>query len=143
MNVRPLQSLLVEAGEAGAFHLIDRDLQPLQSAARELGLFTVTLDLADCTDKDELLRRIAAALAFPDYFGHNWDALDECLADLAWLDAPGFVLGIEHSGALRDAGGDDYATFIAILENASDAWRDRDVPFWAFIALPDADFEAL
>lgn len=143
MSTRPLQSLLVEAQEAGAFHLIDRDLAPLQSAARDLGLFTITLDLAGCGDKGELLRRMAEAFEFPAYFGHNWDALDECLADLAWLDAQGFVLGIEHSGELRKAGGDDYATFVSVLEQATDQWRDRGVPFWVFITLPEDDFEAL
>jgi RNAse (barnase) inhibitor barstar len=39
------------------------------------------------TDKQDLLRHIAAELKFPDYFGFNWDALDECLADLSWLQA--------------------------------------------------------
>jgi hypothetical protein len=37
------------------------------------------------TDKEKLLKCIAAGLNFPDYFGCNWDALDECLADLSWL----------------------------------------------------------
>jgi RNAse (barnase) inhibitor barstar len=37
------------------------------------------------THKEDLLRYIAAELNFPDYFGFNWDALDECLADLSWL----------------------------------------------------------
>jgi RNAse (barnase) inhibitor barstar len=37
------------------------------------------------TNKEELLQCIAARLNFPEYFGCNWDALDECLADLSWL----------------------------------------------------------
>ena len=32
--------------------------------------------------KDELLDAIALALGFPDYFGRNWDALDEALRDV-------------------------------------------------------------
>lgn len=143
MSARPLPALLVDAKAAGAFFLTERDLGPLRSAAKGAGLHAVTLDLDGCRDKQDLLCRIAVALEFPDYFGHNWDALEECLGDLAWLDAPGYVLGIEHSEQLRVASGDDYATFVSILEECSDQWRERDRPFWAFIALPDDDFEAL
>ena len=32
------------------------------------------------------------ALGFPDWFGRNWDALHDCLGDLSWLKAPGYVL---------------------------------------------------
>lgn len=40
---------------------------------------------------------VARALHLPDYFGHNWDALDEVLDDLSWLP------GDEHLLVLRDA----------------------------------------
>jgi hypothetical protein len=36
-------------------------------------------------DKQSLLQLIATMLRFPAYFGYNWDALDECLADLSWI----------------------------------------------------------
>ena len=48
--------------------------------------YVVSIPLS-ITDKKDLLRQIAADLKFPDYFGFNWDALDECLADLSWLKA--------------------------------------------------------
>src|SRR5699024_7231387 len=43
------------------------------------------IELSGTTDKSEILTRIASALIFPDWFGHNWDALADCLGDLSWL----------------------------------------------------------
>lgn len=42
----------------------------------------VTIDCGGCADKKELHARIAAALDFPDWYGHNLDALMDCLTDL-------------------------------------------------------------
>ncbi len=42
----------------------------------------VTIPCGGCADKKELHARIAAALCFPDWYGHNLDALMDCLTDL-------------------------------------------------------------
>ena len=90
-----------------------------------------------------LLQRMAAAFAFPPGFGLNWDSLADALSDLSWLPAEGYVLGLESPGDLREDCPEDFATFVAVLEGASLAWRDAGRPFWSFIALPDDEFEAL
>jgi hypothetical protein len=41
---------------------------------------------------DGMFEEIGSVLEFPDYFGRNWAALDECLADLSWLPASAYVL---------------------------------------------------
>ena len=38
------------------------------------------LDGNKTVDKSSFLSEISALLKFPDYFGHNWDALTDCLA---------------------------------------------------------------
>jgi len=42
----------------------------------------------------------AEELAFPGWFGRNWDAFHDCLADLSWLAGAGHVLLWEQFGGL-------------------------------------------
>ncbi|MER6384715.1 barstar family protein [Streptomyces sp. NPDC001250] len=45
------------------------------------GRLVVDLDLDGVTDKAGLMDRTARALALPDWFGRNWDALADSLSD--------------------------------------------------------------
>ncbi|MEU6091232.1 barstar family protein [Streptomyces sp. NPDC047085] len=45
------------------------------------GRLTVTVDLDGITGKAGLMDRVASALALPDWFGRNWDALADSLSD--------------------------------------------------------------
>ncbi len=52
-----------------------------------LGAGVFEASIADVNDDKDLFAVISNAMHFPDYFGHNWDALDECLGDMDWLPA--------------------------------------------------------
>lgn len=47
---------------------------------------------AGLESKGDLLEHLRRELRFPDWFGGNWDALEECLRDLGWLDYEAVVL---------------------------------------------------
>ena len=46
----------------------------------DIRLFEV--DGRNCETKSSLFSEFAGRLNFPDYFGRNWDAFDECMQDL-------------------------------------------------------------
>jgi RNAse (barnase) inhibitor barstar len=125
------------AGVAAAVQVVE--LTPEAAAAvtrlaQSLGLDAVRIDLDGCSDKDALLERTANALGFPAWFGGNWDAFFDCLADLSWRPARGHVLVFENTGDMRRHAPEALDTAVTILGDAAAAWDERGRPFRAFVA---------
>ena len=55
----------------------------------------VTIDVGTATTPDELHSTLADALGFPDYYGKNWDAFDECIRDVS-LPSALEIAGLEQ-----------------------------------------------
>lgn len=81
-----------------------------------------TIQGTKCRTASGLFDEFARALAFPDYFGHNWDALEECLADLEWLPAKGYILLITDAHAVLPEDEEEYETLLEVLDDAGEAW---------------------
>jgi hypothetical protein len=75
-------------------------------------------ELTDVTDVDRLFVECADTLAFPSWFGHTWEGLADCLADLSWLPGTGHVLVWERYGVLVDADGKGWRRAYETLERA-------------------------
>lgn len=105
----------------------------LEQASGRLGLAFAHADLAQCGGKADFLDRMAAALSFPDWFGHNWDAFADCMNDLSWRDAPGHVLVLTHADDFLHADPGGFAIAIDILGDAAAAWAADAVPLWVFV----------
>ncbi|WP_068637453.1 barstar family protein [Thauera butanivorans] len=102
-----------------------RPCPPVPSATDPLIL---RVDLAGCTGKAELLDRFAAALHFPAWFGHNWDALADLLCDLSWLPASARHLVLSGPSGLRTADPDSHATLLEILDDSIAYWSGTSTP---------------
>lgn len=72
---------------------------------------------------DRCLQEFAAALQFPYYFGNNFNALTECLSDLEWLNARGFVLAFEDGvEVMADEPTQDRSTLWRIVGGVASEW---------------------
>jgi RNAse (barnase) inhibitor barstar len=142
MSTRGFDLDLTRPTQSGVYFVGVDDLERLSKAALRDELRVCRTDLSGCHDKDELLRRLAVSLALPATFGHNWDALADCLRDLGWMPAWGYVLLFPRADELRHAAAADFNTLLGILDDASTFAAERDMPWFAFLALPDSAFAA-
>ena len=75
------------------------------------------------TNSAALLDALSFALCFPDYFGGNWDALDECIRDLSWLPPGDIVLIHTDLPLANDLPA--LSVYLSILQDAIKNWDTR------------------
>ncbi|HUQ76131.1 MAG TPA: barstar family protein [Burkholderiales bacterium] len=112
----PKRSGVYRASSAGA----------ILEATRKSDLDVVAIDA-----HEKPIDSIARALAFPDWFGRNWDALEDSLADLSWRKGAGHVLLL--SAYPSD---DELGTLTDVLASSAAFWAGRAKPFFAVLIDP-------
>lgn len=101
-----------------------------ESVRRELstaGWSVHVLDGRGIVSATHLFDRCAEALSFPAWFGHNWDALADCLGDLSWLSGAGQVLLWDQYGVLARSDPKAWAMAYQVLRLA------RPVPLYVLL----------
>lgn len=130
-----LPHLLRHTEHTGLYHLPPGGQHALAAASASADLLYVHCDLAEDPSLTAALARLGECLNFPDWFGHNLDALHDCLTDLSWHDTAGWVLLISGIDALRAADEAGYEALSAVLADAAEYWREQETPFWVFLDL--------
>ena len=86
------------------------------------------LDGHTITSKATFLAACRAALDLPGYCGDNWDALEECVNDLAWAPASGYVILYDQVANFARRDPDSWAIALDILDTAVSNWSKSGTP---------------
>ncbi|RKT22482.1 guanyl-specific ribonuclease Sa [Paraburkholderia sp. RAU2J] len=73
--------------------------------------------------KSTLLEALASALAFPAYFGSNWDALFDCLRDFSWIAERNIVLVHDDLPALPER---ELQIYLRVLRDSVLDWSPEE-----------------
>ncbi len=93
-------------------------------------LFVARLDGGKTRTLDKFYKKIAKKLYFPDYFGHNLDALADCLCDLSWIGQPSVKLFIKNPEEfLSEESEEMRQSVMEIFEDARDNPIDEESSF--------------
>ena len=107
----------------------DFDCKSLQDQLSEFVLKVI--DGSKCKSRSGLFSELTHIFEFPSYFGHNWDALDECVTDLEWMPGRGYILLIKNADQLlSEDANESYAIFIDIMKKAGEEWSIPQVGEW-------------
>ena len=100
---------------------LERQLDRLST---DLGFVAPLLDARMMRTVNGVFKEFAAALGFPEYFGFNSAAFDECLADLSWLSASGICIGVVAAEELLGDESDEVGWLLQLLEGACKEWSE-------------------
>ena len=122
---------LLGGGPSGVYRLTGRgSAARLPCLARLKRMQAFQVDCSRVHTKQRLLSVLAHGLGFPPYFGANWDALMDCLTDMSWAPAEGYVILLR---GLRGLAQRDYFTVLDVLKDAAVFWADNEVPFYVLL----------
>jgi len=90
----------------------------------------------DNFSKDDLLNVYYIKLKFP-YFGFNWDALEDCLRDLAWIEQENVIIYHPQLPQLNEK---DLEIYLDILRGIVGHWKKyEEHNFEVYFNLKDYD----
>jgi len=116
-------------GPNGLLAATSADFADWRTAGAERAAVVIHIELGEAADKVAVLAEFARGFDMPRWFGHNWDALADCLTDLDWLPDGALVLLIE--GGMANPG--DAQTLVSILRDCCDTWQDAGRAFHVLI----------
>ncbi len=140
--MKNLTDILRDHKHGGVFRVAA--LAPLRELALEAKRLRYTLfhvSAAKLKSKDQFLSHTALALRFPEHFGQNWDAFEDCLTDLAWIeeDEKGYVLVFDHLEEFSQAAGKQLEMAAEILIDVAEFWEEQGMLFLALFVGPGGE----
>lgn len=97
-------------------------VQNIDSYPNDSDSFIITIH-SGFSNKTALLDELSTQCGFPAYFGHNWDALSDCLRDFSWITQEKIILVHDISG-IQDLV--LFKTYLEVLLHAIRDWKPHE-----------------
>lgn len=130
-------------------HVTESQAEMIRATLSGADVLIIELDGSKMRTVDGLFSEYQRGFLFPEYFGWNWNAFDECIRDLEWLPARKYVTIIGRADQLLSKEGAEITTYLRIIQSAGKSWSSRvglgyerghsDIPFNTVLAENDTD----
>jgi RNAse (barnase) inhibitor barstar len=130
-----------ETGCDSGVYLIDATLRDaiLELSFTHASPTLVILDVEAISGREAFFDVIARSLAFPGYFGRNWDAVNDCLTDPSVMPANGVVIVVDDYDRFARVEPDQWSICLKVFQDACAFWQSTDRPFYVLLNGPSDD----
>jgi hypothetical protein len=128
------QQIFVRPKNSGVYTAEQDSIPDICRAAAEKGLVLFRVDAAGIKGKQEFINAVARILQYPEYFGFNWDAFEDCLTDLSWQQANGYLLLLENLEDFAFNAPEEMKIARSIFRDASSYWKEQGIRFFVILA---------
>ncbi len=108
---------------------LPEQISAVQTKLTNSSIATFEFDASSIKNDEVLFSAISKSLEFPDYFGGNWDAINECLSDMEWNEAEGYVLFVTNASELWRDAAYTAGKLVSTWQFVAEQWSQEDIPF--------------
>ncbi len=138
MSQKSLKTRLAQISDTGIYRLAAADSAKVEESAEALGFASFQVNLARCSDLNAILAALGQELGFPEWYGANLDALNDCLSDFSWREAKGYIVTLVGADSLS-VDPDNFTALNEVFTAVIEQWREQGILFWVFYELGAAD----
>lgn len=109
------------------------NIKELSSVCQEYGFQLFYINGKNVTSKAKFIQAAAEAMNFPEYFGDNWDAFSDCINDLSWLSADGYILLYTQPDNFAKKDPQEWLIALDVFQEAVEYWRETDTPMYVLL----------
>lgn len=130
------EPILLKPQQAGIYHASPHRWKGLIATALQGMQACRQANLAACRTLEAALTTVGNEFDFPDWYGHNLDALYDCLTDPDWQPEGSLVLLLSGLDTLRGGDPEGFSQLIEVLGTAAEARADAGLPCWIILDTP-------
>ena len=129
-----LRALLKGERSPGLYRVTTEvNIKELSAVCQEDGFQLFYINGKKVTSKVKFLQAAAEAMNFPEYFGDNWDAFSDCINDLSWLSAAGYILLYSQPDNFAKNDPEEWLIALDVFQEAVAYWRETDIPMYVLL----------
>jgi RNAse (barnase) inhibitor barstar len=100
---------------------------------QDKGTKVFTIDGDRIVDSISLFQEFAAVMQFPEYFGHNWDALQDCLTELDGHEVDRYIITINKLDRFIANDFSQWTNFLDVCKSVVEYWQDTETPLYILL----------